>query len=218
MFTGLVEGQGVVVRVEKKRNNSLLGIRPGFPWEEKLLGESIAVNGVCLTATAWKGEIFSVDVSEETLSRSNLGRLHSGDLVNLERALRLSDRLGGHLVTGHIDGTGRIIEKVLQEQFLLFKISIPQAFRPLIVEKGSIALDGVSLTVNRIGEKEFELTMIPHTAAVTTLGRKKIGEEVNVETDLIGKYVYQFLSSRREDEAEKKSKVDNEFLRKHGFI
>jgi riboflavin synthase len=218
MFTGLVEGQGEIVRIEKKRDKALIWIKPDFPWEEKKLGESISVNGVCLTATTWMGDVFSLDVSEETLTRSDLNRLKVGDLVNLERALRLSDRLGGHLVSGHIDGTGRILQKENQDNFFLLIISIPLALRPFIVEKGSIAVDGVSLTVNRVGEKEFELTIIPHTGAMTTLSRKKIGEEVNLETDLIGKYVYQFMSRGKEDGAEKRSKVDDEFLRKHGFL
>jgi riboflavin synthase len=218
MFTGLVEGQGEVVRIEKKRNKSFLWIKPDFPWREKNLGESIAVNGVCLTAAVWMGDIFSLDVSEETLNRTDLGQLKVGDLVNLERALRLSDRLGGHLVSGHIDGTGRILQKENQDHFFLLKISFPKALRPFIVDKGSIAVDGVSLTVNRVGERELDLTIIPHTGAKTTLSRKKIGEEVNLETDLIGKYVYQFLSRGKEEGIEKKSQVDDDFLKKHGFL
>jgi riboflavin synthase len=162
--------------------------------------------------------MFSLDVSEETLSRTNLGRLKVGDRVNLERALRLSDRLGGHLVTGHIDGTGRILQKVSLEQFFRLTVSIPQALRPFLVEKGSITVDGISLTVNGVGEKEFELTIIPHTGSMTTLGLKKIGDEVNLETDLIGKYVYQFMSRRGDEGLEKKTNVNADFLRKHGFL
>jgi riboflavin synthase len=218
MFTGLVEGQGEIIRVEKKGNKALIWIKPEFPWEEKKLGESISVNGVCLTAAAWTGNTFSVDVSAETLGRSDLGQLKSGDRVNLERALRLSDRLGGHLVTGHIDGVGRILQKERQEGFFLLKIASPKSLRPFIVEKGSIAVDGISLTVNRIGEEDFDLTIIPHTAARTTLDRKPIGEEVNLETDLIGKYVFQFLSSQDKDQGRPGSKVDNDFLREHGFL
>ena len=217
MFTGLVEGQGVVLRIEKKRDKALLSIKPEFPWEERNLGESVAVNGVCLTATAWTGNSFSVDVSEETLIRSDLGKLKVGDQVNLERALRLSDRLGGHWVTGHIDGTGRILHKEFQENFFRLMISFPESLRPFIVEKGSIAVDGVSLTVNGVGEKDLELTIIPHTGAQTTLAGKKVGDEVNLETDLIGKYVYQFLSRRKEDGL-LKSKVNEDFLREHGFL
>lgn len=218
MFTGLVEGQGEIVRVEKKRNKALLWINPEFPWEEKKLGESISVNGVCLTASAWMGDTVSLDVSEETLMRSNLGRLKMGDKVNLERALRLSDRLGGHLVTGHIDGVGRVLQKERQEGFFLLKLSLPPSLRAFIVEKGSIAVDGISLTVNRTGEDDFDLTIIPHTAAQTTLDRKKIGEEVNLETDLIGKYVFQFLNRQGDDRPRPKSKVDGNFLKEHGFL
>ena len=218
MFTGLVEGQGEILRIEKKKDNALLWIRPGFLWEEKKVGESISVNGVCLTAAVWIGDSFSVDVSEETLTRSNLGGLKVGDQVNLERALHLSDRLGGHWVTGHIDGTGRILKKEIQESFFSLKISFSKSLRPFIVEKGSIAVDGVSLTVNQVEEKDFDLTIIPHTAAKTTLTRKNIGEEVNLETDLIGKYVYQFLSRQQEDGPVPKSKVDEVFLREHGFL
>jgi riboflavin synthase len=218
MFTGLVEGQGEVLRIEKKLDRTLLSIKPEFLWEERKLGESIAVNGVCLTVTAWKGNSFAADVSEETLIRSDLGGLKVGDLVNLERALRLSDRLGGHWVTGHIDGTGRIIQKENRAGFFLLKISFSDSLRPFIVEKGSIAVDGVSLTVNGVGEKDLDLTIIPHTGAQTTLVAKKIGDEVNLETDLIGKYIYQFISRRNEDGAQPKSKVNEGFLREHGFL
>jgi riboflavin synthase len=218
MFTGLVEGRGEVLRIEKKRNKALLSIKPRFLWEERKLGESVAVNGVCLTATAWTGNSFSVDVSEETLTRSDLGKLKVGDQVNLERALRLSDRLGGHWVTGHIDGTGRIVHKELGEGFFLLKVSFPKSLRSFIVEKGSIAVDGVSLTVNSVGEKDLGLTIIPYSSALTTLVDKKIGDEVNLETDLIGKYIYQFLSRRKEDDYSPKSTVNEDFLRKHGFL
>ncbi len=216
MFTGLVEGQGEVLRFEKGK--TLLSIKPGFSWEERKLGESIAVNGVCLTVTAWTGNSFSVDVSEETLTRSDLGRLKIGDRVNLERALRLSDRLGGHWVTGHIDGTGRIVLKEIREGFWGLKISFPESLRLFIVEKGSISVDGVSLTVNRVGQKDFDLTIIPHTGEQTTLATKKIGDMVNLETDLIGKYVFQFLSRRNEDGPAPKSKVNEGFLKEHGFL
>jgi riboflavin synthase len=218
MFTGLVEGKGEITRLDKKRDMALLSIKPGFPWEEKKQGESVAVNGVCLTAVAWKGDTFSADVSEETLIRSNLKKLKLGDQVNLERALRLSDRLGGHWVTGHIDGTGKILQKENREGFFLVKISFEKSIRPFIVKKGSIAVDGVSLTVNQVGENDFDLTIIPHTAEQTTLIRKKTGEEVNLETDLIGKYVYQFLSRQGKGGSEPESKVNENFLREHGFL
>jgi riboflavin synthase len=218
MFTGLIEGQGEVLRIEKKRDKALLWITPGFSWEVRKLGESIAVNGVCLTGTAWVGDSFSVDVSEETLTRSDLGKLKIGDQANLERALRLSDRLGGHWVTGHIDGTGFIVRKEFQEGFVKLKVSFSESLRPFIVEKGSIAVDGVSLTVNGVAEKELDLTIIPHTGVQTTLMGKKVGDEINLETDLIGKYVFKFLSRRNEEGPSPKSKVNEGFLKEHGFL
>lgn len=218
MFTGLVEGLGRIVRIEKKGQEAQLWIRPGFPWEGKKLGESVSVNGVCLTAMSWREEVFSANVSEETLTHSNLGKLRIQQPVNLERALRLSDRLGGHLVTGHVDGVGKILEKQNKGPFFLLKIAFPELLRAHIVRKGSITVDGISLTVNQVWEKAFDLTIIPHTLDQTTLGPIKIGDEVNLETDIIGKYVVQLLSRQGEDQPGPKSKVDADFLRKHGFL
>ena len=217
MFTGLVEGQGRIQRIEKRGSEAQLWIKPEFPLEEKKVGESLAVNGVCLTVTAWDEQVFSVDVSDETLKRSNLGPLKVGSPVNLERALRLSDRLGGHLVTGHIDGTGRILNKESRNNFLWFRISFPKELRPLIVAKGSIAVDGISLTVNQVRESDFDLTIIPHTAYRTTLGVVQVGQDVNLETDLIGKYVVQFLTQQGGNPEIKGSKIDLGFLKEHGF-
>jgi riboflavin synthase len=218
MFTGLVEGRGGVQRIEKKGSGARIWIKAEFSLEEKKIGESLAVNGVCLTVTGWDERIFSVDVSDETLKRSNLGRLKIQSPVNLERALRLSDRLGGHLVTGHIDGTGQVLKREDRNQFLGLTISFPEAFRPLIVEKGSIAVDGISLTVNRVGDRDFDLTIIPHTVAQTTLGTVQVGQEVNLETDLIGKYVVQFLIRQGGDPGEKGTRINQEFLKAHGFL
>ena len=204
--------------MEKRGEEALLWIRPDFPMEERKLGESISVNGVCLTVTAWKGESFSVDASKETLARTNLGQLRVQDPVNLERAIRFSDRLGGHLVTGHIDGTGKISQKQHQGDWLFLKVSFAPFLKPFIVGKGSIALDGVSLTVNEVGEGDFSLTIIPHTALQTTLHKGRVGQEVNLETDIIGKYVYQFLRHWKEDPAQETSKVSPDFLREHGFL
>jgi riboflavin synthase len=218
MFTGLVEGLGRIVRIGHKGQEAQLWISPEFPWEEKKLGESVSVNGVCLTASIWREEVFSVDVSEETLTHSNLGKLSIQQPVNLERALRLSDRLGGHFVTGHVDGIGRVLEKQNRGPFFILKIAFPELLRPYMVRKGSITVDGISLTVNQVWEKAFDLTIIPHTLGQTTLGLIKIGDDVNLETDILGKYVIQRLSRQGEDQPKPGSKVDADFLRDHGFL
>jgi riboflavin synthase len=217
MFTGLVEGKGTVLRVEEGTEGRRLWISPSFPWSDPALGESIAVNGVCLTARAWKEGTFSVDVSPESLDRSTLGRLQPRQAVNLERALRLSDRLGGHLVTGHVDAVGTVAGKKSTGKFVLFSISFPEALSPYILEKGSIAVEGVSLTVNQARDREFDLMIIPHTADQTTLLDKKIGDPVNLETDLIGKYVVHFLRRSRDEKTGGESRITAEFLARHGF-
>ena len=150
MFTGLIEGRGTVLRLENNGQSLRLWIKAGFPWPDPRLGESIAVNGVCLTATSWQDGVFSVDVSGETLSRSTLGRLKTGAGVNLERALRLSDRLGGHWLPAMWTEWGRSAAREIQGKFLWLRIAFPETWRPYIVEKGSIAVEGISLTVNRV--------------------------------------------------------------------
>ncbi|MFH1488540.1 MAG: riboflavin synthase [Pseudomonadota bacterium] len=219
MFTGLVEGVGEIRQVKRLGEGLVLSIMPLFPMEGHNLGDSIAVDGVCLTVTGLgAGGAFDVDVSGETLMRSTTGQLKQGDKANLERALRLTDRLGGHLVTGHVDGTGRIIKKEQIERFRLLRISLDPALSRYTIEKGSIAVDGISLTINRCEETFFEVTIIPQTGRETHLLKKKAGEPVNIETDLIGKYVEKFFKADRAHADQKRASViDREMLIKYGF-
>ncbi|MGW8160934.1 MAG: riboflavin synthase, partial [Desulfobulbales bacterium] len=180
-------------------------------------GESIAVNGVCLTARDIRGNRFLVDVSPETLSRSGLGSLQTGSGVNLERALRLSDRLGGHLVSGHVDDLGRLEDRKRVGDFTLFTFSLSRSLAKYVIEKGSIAINGVSLTVNSCREDRFTVSIIPHTLAVTTLGELNPGDMVNIEVDIIGKYVEKLLMDKSAGELSG-SKINAAFLAEHGFI
>jgi riboflavin synthase len=219
MFTGIVEGLGRIRAVAPNGEGLVFKIEPDFALTDPKEGESIAVNGVCLTALEISSKTFSVDVSPETLSRSNLGEIKIGDLVNLERALRLSDRLGGHLVSGHIDGVGRITEKRPVGRFVLFSVAVSHDFDRYIIEKGSIAVDGISLTVNSCPNGGFSVSVIPHTAQITTLGRRKVGDKVNIELDLVGKYIEKLVISRdRAGDAKEGARLDQTFLARHGFI
>jgi len=178
------------------------------------LGDSINMNGVCLTVVEKKEQAIGVDLSLETLEKTILGKLKEGDKVNLERALRLTDRLGGHIVTGHIDGIGVILEKRRERDFLGLRVRIPPSISRYVVQKGSIAIDGISLTVNQCQGEEIQITLIPYTIEKTTLIDKKVGDQVNVEADILGKYVEKMLD-RGVGESER---VDLSFLKKHGFV
>lgn len=191
MFTGLIEEQG---RVLTPPRNGKLSLAASKVTEGLALGDSIAVNGVCLTVSAFSGQRFTADVMPETLHRSNLGELRTGSLVNLERALPATGRFGGHFVSGHIDGVGSLLSVRPEGNALIFSIrAAPELLRG-IVEKGSVAIDGVSLTVVEVTETLFSVSVIPHTAAVTTLAGKRPGDRLNLETDMIGKYVLRALS------------------------
>jgi riboflavin synthase len=181
---------------------------------ELSLGDSINVNGVCLTIVEKKGQVITVDISSETLQRTNLSTIREGDEVNLERALRLADRLGGHFVTGHVDGVGTITEERKEGDFFHIRIRMPQSVMKYVVQKGSIAIDGISLTVNECQGDEIRITLIPFTLQRTTLLEKRVGERVNVETDILGKYVESLLGRKR---FEGKG-FDREFLKMHGFL
>jgi len=218
MFTGLVEGIGTVKGLTREGDDMRLTLSPHFHLADTKVGDSISVSGVCLTVTRLKGESFCVDVSGETLLRSTLSHVKQGDKVNLERALRLSDRLGGHLVLGHVDGVGRILKKEQKQRSWFLRIGLDPALSKYMIEKGSIAVDGVSLTVNQWDQNGFEVNIIPQTGLETTILDKRVGDLVNVETDLIGKYVEKFLSGgKAPGEKKNTSFIDEDMLRKHGF-
>ncbi len=192
-------------------------VEAGFDLTDPEEGESIAINGACMTAREIKNRKFLVDVSPESLSRTGLGALSVGSLVNLERALRLADRLGGHLVSGHVDTRGRVEERRSAGDFTLFSFSLDAGLAKYVIEKGSITIDGVSLTVNSCTGNRFSVSIIPHTLAVTTLGQLKQGDQVNLEVDIIGKYVEKMLAEQSVD-AQPGSRINPAFLAEHGFI
>ena len=191
MFTGLVEILGNVTSTNRTGNGIKLSLKPTGDFEVAL-GDSVAINGVCLTVTAFNGEI-SFDVSPETLKSTNLGELKTGDGVNLERAMRISDRLGGHIVTGHVDGIGKITSKKTEGEYTFYIIDSPPEVLKYIVQKGSVAIDGISLTVVESDKRSFHIAIIPHTLTATNIGSKGIGDRVNIEADIIGKYVEKLL-------------------------
>ncbi len=213
MFTGIIEDKGKVLRIEYRGQEKRLTLEFPPHLTELQLGDSINVNGVCLTVAGKKERKIELDLSQETLQKTILGDLKEGDLVNLERALRLVDRLGGHIVTGHIDGTGLVIGKNKERDFLQLTIKIPDALAKYIVQKGSIAIDGISLTVNKCQGGEVQITLIPYTLQKTNLMDKKVGDRVNIETDILGKYVENLLN--RGDQ--RSAKMDLSFLIEHGF-
>jgi riboflavin synthase len=194
MFTGLVESLGTVREVVFESAGCRLTLAAPDIAAELTVGQSVAVNGACLTVVAGDVEAFSFQLAPETLHRTNLGELRRGDRVNLERALRLSDRLGGHLVQGHIDGVGRVAQRSVEGEWVTVWFSCPANLAAQLVPKGSVAVDGVSLTVVAVGGDGFSVALIPHTLAHTTLGFKGPGAAVNLETDIVGKYFWKFLT------------------------
>jgi riboflavin synthase len=215
MFTGLVEEIGRVQAIVKSTKSARITIKASKVLEEVKLGDSISTNGVCLTVTEFSSNSFSVDVMAETMRRSNLHRLSPGDEVNLERALRVGDRLGGHIVSGHIDGVGTITNYEDEDNAVWVTIATEPEVLRYIVQKGSIAIDGISLTVAYVDETVFKVSIIPHTKEVTTLLRRKIGHVVNLECDMVGKYIEKMLKSK--EQAPIKKGIDMNFLSEHGF-
>lgn len=214
MFTGIVEEVGQV----KAIGNGTLQIQATKVLEDVKLGDSIAVNGICLTVTGFNSHSFQADVMPETIKRTSLGELKLGSPVNLERALTLSSRLGGHIVSGHIDGTGRIVSLKEDKNAILMKIQADGAILRYIVEKGSVALDGISLTVAQVGSKDFTVSLIPHTRQVTNLSVKGEGSLINIENDVVGKYVAKLLQPAGESaDVTVQSSITMDFLKENGF-
>ena len=219
MFTGIVEEIGEIVSVKKGALSARLTIRGPVVTKGTKVGDSIAVNGVCLTAVTVAGDIFTADVMAETMRRSSLGKLASGSRVNLERAMPADGRFGGHIVSGHIDGTGTIRSKKKEDNAVWVTVTASPQLLRYIIEKGSIAIDGISLTVAYVDESCFKVSVIPHTAGQTTLLEKKPEDVVNLENDMIGKYVEKLLGAEKDNKyTEKKTDIDTGFLAKYGFM
>lgn len=221
MFTGIVEGLGVIRAIRPAGEGRRITVLSDFALDRTGIGDSIAVNGACLTAVRVDRNTFDADVSPETMARTTFRQARVGDRVNLERALRLSDRIDGHLVSGHIDGVGTLLAKTPDANALRVTIAVPEALAGSMILKGSVAVDGVSLTINTLARDRFEVSVIPHTAGITAMGAKKAGDAVNIETDMIGKYVQRFLTAGNDPKAGGPSEtpaIDRSFLAKTGFL
>lgn len=213
MFTGIVEEIGTVKSVQSK----VITIEASKIFDDLHLGDSVAVNGTCLTVSSFDNKIFNADVTQETLNRTNLGSLKNGSKVNLERAMTLSGRFGGHIVSGHIDGVGSIKSMKKDDNAIILTIEVTKHLMKYIVEKGSVAVDGISLTVASLTDNTFSIAVIPHTLKETVLYYKKEGDKVNIENDVIGKYVERLLTFKEYNNDSKKSNITMEFLLKNGF-
>ncbi len=229
MFTGIIESFGTIRRIESKGEGKVLSIHCDLDLSDTRIGDSIAVNGACLTAVSLANHVFKVDMAPETVERTTFKELTVGSRVNIERALKLSDRIDGHLVSGHIDGTGTIAAINKKSNAIIIQIEVAQKLAGEMIEKGSVAVEGISLTVNTCTDRFFEVSVIPHTASVTTIGLKQVGDQVNIETDMIGKYIRKYLlgSSSKNDafpvnkptgRQAGKADISMELLAKNGFI
>ena len=215
MFTGIIQGQGRLAALRQSGRERVLSIRALFALEDLVVGESIAVNGACLTVESGKDGLFTAYASAETLSRTNLSLLRPDALVNLERALLIGQRLGGHLVSGHVDCLATVQSVRDAGQSLLIRLAFPAEYGELVIPKGSVALDGISLTVNNCGDDFLEVNVIPETRRATTVASWTSGTRVNMEADMIGKYVLRMIAPRREGA---RTTLDENFLREHGFL
>lgn len=216
MFTGIIEEVGTLRKVVSGETYGSLVIEAETVLEDAKLGDSIAVNGVCLTVTKLDHTSFTADVMAETMRYTNLGLLEMGDRVNLERAMAANGRFGGHIVSGHIDGVGTVLQMYREGNATWISVGAPQEILALIVKKGSIAIDGISLTVAQVAEETFQVSIIPHTGEETTLLTRRPGEIVNLENDIVGKYVEKLLNSAKEIQ-EEEEEITFEFLLEHGF-
>ncbi len=214
MFTGIIEDKGKVVQLDSENQVKRLALEVPSGLTEISPGDSINVNGACLTVIELKGRVISLDISAETLEKTNLKEIKGGEEVNLERALRVGDRLGGHIVTGHVDEMGSIVERRREGDFVQIRIRVSQGITKYIVEKGSVAVDGISLTVNACRGEEILMTLIPYTLQKTTLLQKRVGDHVNIEVDILGKYVERLL---HQNETFSRG-LDRDFLKVHGFL
>lgn len=217
MFTGITEEKGIVKEIKKSSLFFRLTIGCRRVLEDTKVGDSIAVNGICLTVIDMAEGSFSADVMPETMRHTSLHLLSVSSPVNLERALRLNDRLGGHLVSGHIDGVGKLAKRTEENNAIWLTVEASEDILKFLVPKGSVALDGISLTVARIFDKTFAVSLIPHTAKLTTLGVRHAGDLLNIECDLIGKYVYKLITRNDAESTDRSQKVTEEFLRENGF-
>jgi len=211
MFTGIIKARGLITAMERRGGDVRLTVSSdGLPFSDYEIGESIAVNGVCLTAVALHEQGFDTDVSVETLDVTALGLLNVGSVVNLEPAISLGERLGGHLVSGHVDCVGKVVSRISDARSVRLTIEIPVQYAHYVAKKGSVCVDGVSLTINEVSGSCFELNIIPHTADVTIIGDYSVGTSVNVEVDLLARYLERLLSKDGDD-------ISLEFLKAHGY-
>ena len=215
---GIVEEMGAITGLERQRQGVRLRILASKVLEDLEIGASISVNGICLTAVDIGEREFAIDVSTETLAVTTLGTLTPGAPVNLERAMKLHHRIGGHLVSGHVDGVGRLRARQKEGNTVLIEIEAPREVLRLCVPKGSVTVDGISLTVNEMTERSFRVALIPHTEAATTLGLKQVGDPVNLESDLIGKYVERLLQQRSDTRPTGPPAIDKDYLQRRGLI
>ena len=217
MFTGIVEEMGAITSVEPTLGGTRLTVLASTVLADLTIGDSISINGACLTVVIKGDRSFTVEVSPETLSVTTLGRLTAGAPVNLEREMKLNERIGGHLVAGHVDAIGRIRSRQQEGNAIVFVIEAPSHVLRYCVHKGSVTIDGISLTINEVTDHSFHVAVIPHTAAVTTLGLKQVDEEVNLESDLIGKFVERLLQQRSQL-PKPTPLIDKDYLKKHGLL